>query len=146
MDSPYLYLADSIRNRDERQDAYLAILDGQPDSEEAARLILSRLHHRTEYSERQSRRHTKGKVLQLNFDPVAPEPDDNDGEAMAALDRLPADLRAVIEEHVIEGVSLRDIAKREGVSKDTIRRRFDQAADRLRQLRNTCAKRPQIPP
>ena len=146
MDSPYLSLANSIRNLDERQEAFLALLEEQPDSEQAAKDILSRLHHRTEYKERHSRRLTKGKILQLNFDPIAPEHDDNDGEVMAALDLLPPTLRHVIEEHVIEGESLRDIAKREGVSKDTIRRRYDRAAEKLSHLRDTCAKQPRNPP
>ena len=135
--SPFLYLTGSIRGADARQDAIVCLLQSQPKTEDEALLVLSRLHHRTEYATRKQRRLTRGTILQLSFDPCAPEDDPHDGPAMAALDLLPASNRKVIEQHVIEGLSFREIAATEGVSKVAIKKRFDIAAEKLRQLRES---------
>ena len=137
MEVPFLHLTTSIRGEDARQDAIVCLLESQPQTEDEAQLVLSRLHHRTEYATRKQRRLTKGKILQLNFDPCSPEDDPHDGPVMAALDLLPASHREVIEQHVIEDMSFSEIAATEGVSKVAIKKRFDKAADRLRQLRDS---------
>ena len=137
--SVYLFVADSIRNEDERQDAYTAILTERPQTYAEAMSVLSRLHHRKEYKARRSRELTNGKVHQLNFDPTGLQLKDTDGDAMAALERLPDAERRLIEDHVIEGTSLREIAQRDGVSKDTIRRRYDRAAEKVRQIVKSSA-------
>src|ERR1700677_626570 len=117
--SSFLYLADSIRNEDSRQDAYLILLERQPQTKAEAELILSSLHHRTEWNRRQDRKRN----VQLTFNPPATQVEWDDGVAVAALDRLPDADRHLIEEHVLEGLTLRQMATKAGVSKDTIAKR-----------------------
>lgn len=128
--SPFLHLADSIRNPDHRQNALLALLEAQPATEAQAVAVLSCLHHKEESIQRRYRKRN----MQLNFDPIAPQHDPCDGKMIAALDRLSGPDRELIEAHVLDGISLRNLAKNAGVSKDTIHKRYTVAANKLRIL------------
>ena len=122
----FLHLANS-RNEDDRQEQYLALLEAAPQTLESAEAVLSALHHRQEWNRRQH----KKRFIPLSFDPIAQQTPDNDGDLMSALNLLsPADQK-LIRDHVIEENSLRAIGKRDSVSKDTIRKRYDLAKEKL---------------
>ena len=53
---------------------------------------------------------------------------------IAALDCLSGSDRELIEVHVIDEESLRDIAKERGLSKDAMRKRYNIAASKLKEL------------
>jgi len=122
----FLYLANS-RNEDDRQEQYLALLEAAPQSLESAEAVLSALHHRQEWNRRQH----KKRFIPLSFDPIAKQSRNDDGDLVTTLNLLsPADQK-IIRDHVLEENSLRAIAKRESVSKDTIRKRYDLAKAKL---------------
>ncbi|AEU36163.1 RNA polymerase sigma factor [Granulicella mallensis] len=127
----FFRLADA-RNRDYRQDQYVALLEAAPQTEKAALAILRTVHHRQETSRRRDRKWTV--QPDLTFDPIAPQGEDTDGHIVAALSCLPLEDQDIISQHIIEGMSLRDIAKQQGVSKDCIRKRYDHAKQKLQAL------------
>jgi len=125
----FLRLCDA-RNEDHRQDQYVALLQGAPQSEREALALLRTVHHRQETSRRRERKRT----VQLSFDPVAPQSIDSDGHMVSALSRMAFDEQAIINDHVVSGMSFRVIAKQQGVSKDSIRKRYDHAKKKLQAL------------
>lgn len=126
----FCYLVPKHLKEDERQTAYLAIIEANPDTAEDALSVLSALHHKTEKQARMQR----VRNIPLEFEPAAEQRQDHDSRAMQALDLLPADDQVLIQQHVIEGTSMADLAKVAGVSRETIRKRYNTALAKLRVL------------
>jgi RNA polymerase sigma factor (sigma-70 family) len=114
------------RDEDARQDQCLALLEAQPQSEADARAILKTLHHRHERTQRRGRI-----TIQLEFDPVAPQQDDERGAVASALDRLSGPDQDIIRAHVINEEPLCEIASRLGISRETAWRRYSRAKKKL---------------
>lgn len=126
----FCYLVPTGPPNDERQDAYLALLEADPKTETDALDILSKSHHRAEYQSRMDRQRS----LPLLCEPATSARPAPNGPAVAALESLPDEDRQLITDHVLNGTSLRAIAKAAGVSKDTIRKRYDRAKQKLAAL------------
>jgi len=76
---PFLYLAQMIRDADEKQDAIVLLLEQQPTTETDAQTIINRLHH--------SKRHeARKRPSQLSYDPS----DNPSVSAGAKIDRMTA--------------------------------------------------------
>ena len=76
---PFLYLAELIRDPDEKHDVIVLLLEQQPTTEAAAQAIINRLHH--------SKRHeARKRPSQLSYDPS----DNPSVSAGAKIDRMTA--------------------------------------------------------
>lgn len=123
----FLYLAES-RYEDEKQSLYLALLDAAPQSKAEAQAIIKKAHYSHEREWRKYRRHN----LQLDHDPPAPQYDEQSGQITEALDMLPDDDSEIVRMHVLDRISLRDIADALNVSRETLRRRYQKIICSLR--------------
>ena len=65
-------------------------------------------------------------------EPFAAAEPSADEELQAAVDRLPADEQVAITAHYFDGLSVREVADREGCSVGTLTKRLSRARDRLR--------------
>ena len=124
----FFYLVDSSLDVDLRQDMFLALLSEHPVTELEATAIIMRVRYVNEYAMKKERQRTLPLLVEPSTDDKG---DEDNGYVVAALNTLPDDDQDLIMSHVIEGHSLRTIAKVQGVSKDTIRKRFNLAKDKL---------------
>lgn len=125
----FLYLAES-RYEDEKQSLYLALLEAAPQSKTEAQAIIKKTHYSHEREWRKERR----RMLQFpeNYDPPAPQYDDQDGPIVKMLETLPDDDAEIVRMHVLDGVSLRDIADELNIARETLRRRYSKIICSLR--------------
>jgi RNA polymerase sigma factor (sigma-70 family) len=123
----FLHLADARDGTDQKQDQFLALLEAAPQTEAEALAILSTVHHRHE----RSRRNTKQRTCQLNFDPIAPQKEEDTGALVSALDLLPDKDQNIIRDHVLDGLSFVEIARQEGISKSGAAKRYTVAKRHL---------------
>ena len=113
---------------DQRQEMYFALLRECPLSEQDAERILRRVRGQIKYQER------KHGHLPILAEPSTDPPEPENGPMMKALDLLPAEDQHLVRQHVIDGHSLRDIAKDAGVNEKTIRKRYKRAKAKLKAL------------
>jgi RNA polymerase sigma factor (sigma-70 family) len=110
---------------DERQSQYLALLEASPQTKAEALAVINKAHYRHDRDFKAYRR--KNRQLTEYDDMEAPQTPVMDHPVSAALDSLPGDGAELIRMHVLDGISLRDIAEQLGVNRETLRRRYKQA-------------------
>ena len=120
---PFLYLAEMLRDEDERQDAIVLFLEQQPTTEIAAQAIINRLHH--------SKRHEARKQpSQLSY-----EPSDNPSATLGiheAISRLPEADRELVTLRYVNGLTVSAISIRVGVDYKTTHTALTRAVEKLR--------------
>jgi RNA polymerase sigma factor (sigma-70 family) len=135
---PFSNLCDARPNTDAHQDQLLALWEKHPKTEAEAKAILKTLHHRRE----RAYRNDKKRGMPLDLDMPAAEIEPN-GELVELVQLLSASDRQLIEDHVLNQMTLAQIAEREGCSKRTISGRFTRAKQKLRTLsKNTMRDLP----
>jgi len=125
----FLHLAES-KYEDEKQSLYLALLEAAPQSKAEAQAIIKKAHYLHEREWRKDRR----RMLQFpeHYDPPAPQYDDKDSPIVKMLETLPAGDAEIVRMHVLDGVSLRDMADEFNIPRETLRRRYQKLICNLR--------------
>lgn len=99
--SAYLFVADTIKDEDDQQDAYVAILEERPQTYAEAANIITRLRHT-------KRNEIRKRPLQLSMEPWT---DKISPSALhSAIAQLPASDANLIHAHCISGLTIREIA------------------------------------
>lgn len=121
-------------NEDTRQNQYVALLEQQPQTEEQALKLLSSIHHIDEWNNRQFHRiHAP-----LNYE--APDKEDERertrpiGNLESELELLPEEDRNIIQRHVLDGLTVRELSIELGISKSTAGRRIQNSLKNYREL------------
>jgi RNA polymerase sigma factor (sigma-70 family) len=141
-DVPFSHLCDARPNTDAHQDQLLALWEKQPKTEDEAKAILKTLHFRHEWARRNDKK--RGMPLDVNMEANQIQPN---GELMELIQSLPASDRRLIEDHVLNEMTLAQIAERDGCSKRTISGRFTRAKRKLQTLsKNTLRDLPSKAP
>jgi DNA-directed RNA polymerase specialized sigma24 family protein len=133
MDSvPYSELIPTTYLPDERQDACLALLEGKPSTEQAARSLINRCHWKAEYHSRQRKR----RAIQFLFEPVPTEQpmDALQVTLWAAIDLLEKGDAELIRLRFDYGYSITDLSKHYKVSRATIDRRIERIITYLKEI------------
>jgi len=125
----FLYLTDKTWDADDRQSQCLALLEARPTTEDEARNIIRTAHNR---HEREWRRF-KQSFAQLVYEPAANNATQKPSQIEQCLSSIPPEQAELVKMHVLDGLSLRDIAQQLKIPRETLRRRYLKATKALRQ-------------
>lgn len=135
MKIPYSDLIPADYTPDEVQDAYVALLEENPSTEDQAKCLIHRCHFRAEYHHKKR----KHRAIQFLFEPAAHEqPIDAVQVALwTAISLLEKDDRELIGLRISDRLTVSALADHYKVSRATIDRRLERIMNQLKELSST---------
>lgn len=124
---PFAYLIPKDISEDERQDAFVALLENPPTTEDDARRTIRTAHHQTEYQQRK-------RPYQLNVDPGTEDEREAMPQLYPALALLPEADRLLITAHFVEGLTYEEMSIRFGVAHSTLNKRMPVVLSKIRKI------------